>query len=591
MPLLTRISNVTLSGKFADLVDWTVGRPSRTAVAADIQNALTNDGIGWDSFYGIGGGTSSVSGIRVSELDLLKVPAVRQAVLTISGDIACSTLQLHKDEVDAGEPSLQRSHPTNQIVSVKWNEHESAFEGWKKIAVHALLWGNGYAYISRDGRGRINWMLSLPPGACHPHVENGVTGYLITLDENEPPHFVEPAVIFHLRGMSMENDEAEPAVTYLRDTVSVYLGAQKFEGSFFANGAQSGGIITVPPGVPTEARERLESQIQKKAVAENWFKTMVLRDGAQWHQTTVDARSSEMIPIKESVVRDIARFFNLTPFKLGIEDSVSYNSSEHAQRAYLTGCLNHWLRAITSEAYIKLLPASLQASGEYHFEHNISKLIEPDFRTLNEILAIQRQNEIISANDWRAKINLPILADADADTRINPNTKSNVAAPAESDSVEESDEKQVGEDDDVDDDTDKDALKQKAKSLTTEITNVERRLLNEAVDRATKRICTPVLNRSKKADKLATWMENRQLQNRSLIQDELGTVAELIFGDDAGTVIQEVSDVLFTNLKSDLAACLSLDPVNLKDNVASACEVFNADIHDKLSPLFIRKQS
>jgi len=581
----TRIFHVNLSGKLADLVDRMAGRPSRKRVAADIQNALTNDGLGWDSFFGLGGGTSSVAGIKESETGLLKVPAVRQSILTISGDIACSTLGLHKSEVPAGEDSLQKSHPTNQIVAVKWNEWESAFEAWKRLSVHALLWGNGYAYISRDRRGRINWMMNLAPGACHPHNEvdpesgKAVSGYMITLDENEPAYFVEPGVIYHLRGLSIDNDQAEDAITYLRDTASVYLGAQKFEGSFFANGAQSGGIITIPPGVPTEARERLENQIQKKALAENWFKTMVLRDGAQWHQTTVDARSAEMIPIKESVVRDVARFFNLPPFKLGVEDSVSYNSSEHAQRAYLTGCLNHWLRAITSEAYIKLLPPSLQASGEYRFEHNVSKLIEPDFKTLNEVLAIQRMNGIITANQWLTKINLPLSTDPSAEELFNPNTQTN----AEKTEDKPKDTEEVVEEDDDEED------ELQAKSLTTEITNVERRLLQEAVDRATKRICTPVLNRSKKAEKLSDWVDQEQLQNRNLIQDELGTVAEMVFGDDAGNIIQAVSDEFFDTLQREVALCLAMDADKLQDNVAYECRDFSANIHEILSPLFTRK--
>lgn len=575
---------MNLLGRLSASLDALSGRSSQPAV---IENALDNDGEGWSSFWdAVSASSTGVAGIKVSERTMLKVAAVRQAIQTISGDIACSTLQLHKNDIEPGEDSVQRAHPTHHVTAIRWSRYQSAFECWKRIVVHALLWGNGYAYIKRDSRGRVMWMANLAPGTCMPCFETindeEVAGYRLQIDTSMPPMFVVQNEVFHLPGLSIEADEAEDVVTYMRDTISVALGAQKFEGSFFANGAQSGGIITVPPGTPTQARERLEQQIQKKATAENWFKTMVLRDGAQWHSTTVDARSSEMTAIMEAVVRDVARFFNLPPFKLGLVDSVSYNSSEQGQRVYLTGCLNHWLKAIACEAHLKLLPSVEQVSGRYRFEHNVSKLVEPDFMTLNEVLALQRQNEIINANEFRAKINLSPRADKEALKYVNPNTKSNVSSDSPKPESPDTE-------DDTETDEDYPAEQNTARVVRTRPrSQAEDRLLAEAVQRATKRICIPLRNRAKRPDTFAEWLDEEDCQNRSLIHEELGATLSLVYGDDAGNRLQAIEQVFFDSLTS--AVAIYAEPpyteTALHTNVTQACDQFSQTIYSTLAGSF-----
>ena len=100
------------------------------------------------------------------------------------------------------------------------------------------------------------------------------------------------------------------------------------------------------------------------------------------------------------------------------------------------------------------------------------------------------------------------------------------------------------------------------------------------------------MNRSKKSDKLSDWVAQEQLQNRSLIQDELGTVAELIFGDDAGNIMHAVSDAFFDMLISDIKGCKERsDEDSLHQTVIDECLFFQANIQETLSPLFTRKQS
>jgi HK97 family phage portal protein len=156
--------------------------------------------------------------------------------------------------------------------------------------------------------------------------------------------------------------------------------------------------------------ENLEKGVAKRSSPANWFKTLVLREGAQWHSATVDPRAAQMHELNDDEARAVCHFFNMPPWKLGLRNSESYNSAEQAAKAYIMGSLLHVTSRIQGEANIKLLSERTRRARSHRFEHNFSKLVEADIKTLNEVLAIQRQNEVINANDWRKKINLPARA-------------------------------------------------------------------------------------------------------------------------------------------------------------------------------------
>lgn len=374
----------------------------------------------WGDMFG---GLSSGAGVKVSHRSALTLAAVWQAVSIISGDVAIATPNVFK-RLDNEDREIDRGHPAQYLVSTEWNEVTSAFEGWRRLMAHALLWTNGYAYVKRRNRRGIPLeMYNLLPDRTAPYWEDGdlyyateVGGKMVTLFRQE---------VLHVKGLSIENGVGYDLVAKAREAIGLALAAEGFSSKFFANGAQAGGILEVPANMSPTAKSNLESGWAKKYTGQdNWFKTVILRDGAKFHQVTVDAQKSQMHQLREDQVRDIARFYNLPPSKLGLSDSVSYNSAEQSQISYVTGCLSHWLAAIRGESQIKLLTEP-ERKGRTHFiDHNTSKLIEPDAKTLNEVLGIQRANGVISPNEWRRKINMPQRTDPGGDEYGNPYTTS-----------------------------------------------------------------------------------------------------------------------------------------------------------------------
>lgn len=589
----------------------------------------------WDELLG---GTEATSGVRVSHTTAMQVPAVHQSVSIISGDIASSTLNCFKRTAD-DERQVDWSHPAQFLVAVRPNEEMPAFEFWRRLMLHALLWQNGYAFIGMKG-GKLDYLANLLPDRTTSHRDKqGNLFYVTEVDAQLVP--IPAHRIIHVKGLSIENGKGLDLVTLARNSIGLAIAAEGFASRFFSNGAQAGGVLEIPMGFSAKAKDNIEDSFRKKYTGkDNWFKTIVLRDGAKFHQTMVNSQQSQQHELREDQVREIARFFNLPPFKLGLSDSVSYNSAEQSQLVYITGCLRHWFSAVQGEVDIKLLSERELRDRTHYFEHNFTKLIEVDAKSLAEVLEIERRNEIINANEWRKKINLPKRKDPGGEDYINPNTKSAVDAKTKTGDSEGGDTPDVPVTDGADVQAtalngaqitalidiaerlameqlppegtralieaafpmmDKDLIDTIVKELdrftpkpppeppapkekASPKSDALRDLFNDTVNRVARRVCFDARTSAKKPQNFTTWLDGKAQEHRAIFQDHLRPVLRVM--DEETTEIQLVGlEGRFFGVILDALTPIVDPPYSRTDlvaNVDSRCAEFEATIAESL---------
>lgn len=386
--------------------------PIRNATLGERTNLTPSPSTLFANFY-----WTTESGQSVSVERALQVAAVWQAVSMISGDVAQCTLRVFKNGDDR---VVDTTHPAYRAVARYANSTTSAYEFWRRMMTEVLLNGNAYACIvRRNGRvelfninSRAVTCTVTPDRQVFYQVQDGA--YQQTFDSSE---------ILHIKGLSLQHSVALPWLQSAREALGVSLAAQNYAAKFFANGAQLGGVIELPSGWSQQTRERFEETLKKKLSQDNWFRFLPLAD-AKFHPTTVDVQKAQLVELNEQCVRQIARFFNLPPSKLGVVDSVSYNSFSQSQIQYVTGCLSHWFAAIAGECELKLLSEVEKRDDTHYFEHNVTKLIEADYVTLTDVLVKLRAAAVVNANEIRRKLNLPQRTDPAGDIYENPNTTS-----------------------------------------------------------------------------------------------------------------------------------------------------------------------
>lgn len=317
-------------------------------------------------------GPKTQSGIRVSHSGALRYSAVWQGVSMISGDIAKLPLRVYRRTGD-GERKPDKRHQSYKLVRRRANMRTSAYHFWRQMIADAILWPGGYALIDQDlETGKIDGLLPLLPDRTYYDYE--IERYVTEVDGSLVKLF--PEQVLHIRGLATSLGVCDP-VDNFREAIGLGLAAEGFQSKFFKHGTKAGGILELPAAMSKRSRDTVEEGWRRgNEGPDNWYKTVILRDGAKFHQTTISARDSQTTELREDQVRDIARFMNLAPSRLGLSDSVSHNSKSEDNQGYLDTTLSPWLESIAAECWMKLLSKRQQDADSHFYEHETKALLK-----------------------------------------------------------------------------------------------------------------------------------------------------------------------------------------------------------------------
>lgn len=388
-------------------------------------NLPLNDPSVWETVFGED--FTTWSGEKLTHQKAFTVPAVWQAVTLISGDIAKLPLEVYRRRPDLGDGAREqyREHPLYKLISFAPNREQTDVQFWRLVMCHALIWGNAYIYIDRDMAGNPIELLPLLPDRTTMKRMGGQLYFATETSASQMPVMLAAEDVLHIDGLGYSGMGGCDLVYMARQSWSLALAQSKFASKFFRFGGRQGGILELPATMPKPTKDMLEEGFRKTYEGtDNPFKTVILRDNAKFHNAQTSPHDSQMVEASESQVRDVARWFNLSPSKLGLSDSVSYNSKAEDNQNYLDSTLSIWLELIAAQCNRKLLAASEQST--LFIEHNTAALLKMDILSTAQAMQIQIASKIINPNEARARLNM--LPYDGGEEYANPNTTPGAAA-------------------------------------------------------------------------------------------------------------------------------------------------------------------
>ncbi len=189
------------------------------------------------------GGGKTAAGTVVTEHSALRLPVVYACVNRIANPLARFPIRIMRPKAGGGSEEVT-DHPLSQRLGVRPNDFMSSRTLRKTVQAHALLWGNGYVEIERNGRGPGGGPLAAPAlgdtasaARRFPRLRDHDRRPDLPPRPRERPahHGPEPG-----RLCGPFADRARPRGPGLAQAL------EQFGGKFFANDAKSGGFLMHP---------------------------------------------------------------------------------------------------------------------------------------------------------------------------------------------------------------------------------------------------------------------------------------------------------------------------------------------------------
>jgi HK97 family phage portal protein len=258
-------------------------------------------------------------------------------------------------------------------------------------------------------------LLRIPPP--YVHVKGGLMpeAYEIRLQGKTIKIPREEIVHFHGYNADSGIVGLSPLET-LRRILAEEHAAGTYREHFWRNAARMHGIITRPAGAPEwtpTARQRFKAEFEALySGAEASGRTAILEEGMEWQVAQFNAQESEYLAGRKLTREECTRAYHIPLPLVGILDHATFSNIEAQHKHLYQDSLGPWLAMIQEEIDLQLLPRLGDADGVY-CEFNIAEKLKGDFGEQTAALQSAVGRPWMTANEARARMNLPSVEDGD----------------------------------------------------------------------------------------------------------------------------------------------------------------------------------
>lgn len=344
----------------------------------------------------------------------MKLSAVYCATSQISN--SCGLLPLMIMRGQGAEREQMYDHNLHKLLNGKPDKRHNHFNFFKIMIESVLLRGAGYAVIDRDSKLNVTRLIYVKyDDVCPMPQPDGTIKYQVVgatrlLDDDE-------IIDFHMhvddmyRGISV--------LKYAHKTLETAYEADNTALNFFKSGGNLAGVLK--PNAPI-------NKGQREQIGEAWRNSFsntndrvpiaVMPFGLDFQPVSVDPSDAQLLESREFSIEEIARFFNIPPYKLysNMGKVDASNEIESLQSLYLLDTILPITTMMSEELENKLFKRSEQGKFSIDFDfsylYKTSKASEADYyRTLIT-------NGIMTLSEARSRLGLPPVDGSCADTHF-----------------------------------------------------------------------------------------------------------------------------------------------------------------------------
>ena len=357
-------------------------------------------GGGWSFLFG-----GTTSGKAVNERTAMQTSAVYACVRILAESVAGLPLHVYERTAN-GSKSTKPSHPLYRLLHDEPNREMTSFVFRETLMSHLLLWGNAYAQIIRDGRGfPIALYPLLPDRMAVDRNESGELVYTYQSDKGQVK--LRRENILHIPGLGFDGLIGYSPIAMAKNAVGLALATEDYGATFFANGANPGGVLEHPGVIKPEQADRLRESWQSQFGGANAHKVAVLEEGLKFHQMSIPPEQAQFLETRKFQINEIARIFRVPPHMVGDLEKSSFSNIEQQSLEFVKYTLDPWVVRWEQSLQQALILPSEKATIFIKF--NLDGLLRGDYQSRMQGYSTGIQNGFMSVNDVRSLEDMNLL--------------------------------------------------------------------------------------------------------------------------------------------------------------------------------------
>lgn len=335
----------------------------------------------------------------INEDTAMTVSAFHRGVIYISTQIAKLPWDVKdKDnKIQVGRiPNLLGLAPNPEMNALTWR---------LLMVQNAIIHGNAYAEIQRDGAGRI--VALWPLASKEVDAVRSTTGKLYyrvrqgTANATGDDVYLDPYDVFHLKNFHTKDGVmGQGLVAYASQTLGISSAADRMASGIFSNGGMPSGVLMIEGKLSDEAYTRLVASWKEAHSGRRAGSTAILEQGSKYESISTDPEVLQFLDSRKFGVVEIARFLGLPPSKLMDMSAGTYANVEQANLEVATDTLDAWACNLEMEADVKILTNRF---GGLYSEIDLYSVFRGDMTTRANYFQKMMQNAAITPNEIRAR--------------------------------------------------------------------------------------------------------------------------------------------------------------------------------------------
>jgi HK97 family phage portal protein len=314
--------------------------------------------------------------------------------------------------------NILHNEPNEEMTTPVW---------LKTCVIHALLWGNSYNEIERDGSNQIIniWPrnpartrpirllraltiqgTTYPPGTLVYETTDPVKDGSYSINDDVSPdtgirRLILAEDMLHVPGLSLDGRIGQSVAWTCRQVFGLALASEKYAAKFFGNGARPAGVLSIPGTLDKPAEENLRRSWAEAHGGENQFKVAILEQGLKFEKIAATPEEGQMLQTRNFQRGEICAVFGVPLHMVAASEKAGKSNVEQSSIEFVLYCLHPWLVRFEKEFSRKLFPKLGRTANMYFPHFDTRRLLYPDAAARGQFYAAGRQWGFLNGDDIR----------------------------------------------------------------------------------------------------------------------------------------------------------------------------------------------